>query len=422
MSVPFGSSIVDAYRILGPARILGPRDFINEAQDRSQILSFHIDGLSDADMIRGGKSLSEWPITSTGNTAVNLLPGATRSHSMPNVLEELTDNFRLTEDFMTWNQIVRDLNEGVGGGGMSFEQIKSDQAREEVRVATSLSNKLEADYFAEPNLTTMTGTAITSVDPMSLFVGINEYGGPTTVTGNIFDTDPAYPVSTGLPSGWTTLHGVNPTTSKWHRVWQIPYNDVGPTTSTATPAAHNLLTAFIKAIGLVQYRPILWKGAQSSTTNDARQNPEYMIPCSTNGDALVKTLCLSAQNHFRLSPQDPFYPNPTFAGIPFVSTPWMDKAAVYPTSGTTAPALGAGVTEADSTAASKGPRFPLVSRKWFRQFMHAKYYFHMWPAQTPDRQHDNVVIPISTLHQRMFLGRRKMAMIYPVANITGFGG
>lgn len=421
--VPFGTAVIDSYKITGPARISKPTDFINEAQDPSQVLGFHIAGMSDQDMLRGGKSLSEWPMTSTGDTTQETLPGTDRSWNMPNVLEELTENFRMVEDALVWNQIIRDLNMGTGGGGLSYEQIKSDKAREEIRVATAFSNKLEAQYFAEPSLTAMTGTTVSSIKPTSIFCGLNEYGGPTTVSGAIADsTDPRFPAGTGLPSGWTTLHGVNPTTSKWHRAWQIPYDDVGPTTSVAAPGAHNLLRAFYRAFECVRFTPILWKGGQASTTNNAVNNRDYFIPCSRNGMALIRTLVQTAQNHFRLDPQDPYYPNPVIAGVPFMHATGMDVAKVYPTSGTTAPAEGAGVAEWDTASANAGPRFPLVSRRWYRQFFHNKYWFHMWPAQTPDRQHDNVVIPVTCLHQRMFLGRRKMAFIYPTADITGFIG
>lgn len=416
--VAFGNTIVDAYKVTGPARILKPTDFINEAQDPSQILGFHMAGMSEEDMIRGGRSFSEFPITSTGDTAQETIPGQDRSWSTPNVLEELTENFRMVEDAMVWNRIIRDLNEGTGGGGLSYERIKSDQAREEIRCATSISNKLEAQYFREPSLTAMTGTTASSVAPISLFCGLNEYGGPTAVMGAIADTDPRFPAAAGLPSGWITLHGVNPTTSKWHRAWQIPYDDVGPTTSVTAPGAHNLLRAFYRAFQCVRFTPILWKGGMASTTNNAVRNPDYMIPCSRQGMALIQTLVQTAQNHFRMDPQDPYYPNPTIAGVPFLHATGMDVAAVYPTSGTTAPAEGAGALE--GAADNKGPRFPLVSRRWFRQFFHNKYWFYMWPAQVPDRQHDNVVIPITCLHQRMFLGRRKMAFVYPVADITGF--
>lgn len=418
MGIPWNASMYDAYRITGLARLSNPRDYINEAADPSQVLSFHLDGMTDEDMLRGGKGLSEFPLTATGDTATNNIPGSVRTFNQPNVLESLEEYWRMTEDAMVFNKITRDMNEGTAAGGGRYEQIKSEQVREEVRVATSLSNKMERDYFAEPNSTTMQGSPSTTIiDPMSLWVGLNEYGGPTTVTGSIFDTDRRYPVSSSLPSGWTTLHGINPSTSKWHRNWTIPYNDVGPTTSTVSPQVHNFLTAMIKAVGKVNFRKQIYK-PQFTQTNTAYKSPDYMVPVSTHGDALIKTLCQVGQQYFRLNPQDPYYPNPTFGDIPFVFATGMDTAAVYPTTGTTAPALGAGGTE--STAGKKGPRFPLVSKKWVRQFFLAKYFFYMWEPQREARQYDTEILPITCIHQRMFLGRRKTAMIYPVADITGY--
>lgn len=424
--ITFGSQVIDAYRITGPARVKGPTDFINVARDPAPIIQIHFNGMSADEMIRGGRSLSEFPITSTGDTTQETIPGQDRSWSRPNVLEELTENFRMVEDALVWNQIVRDLNSGTGSGGMSYERIKSEQAREEIRVSTAFSNKLNAQFFAEPNLSTMTGTTATSLSPTSLFVGINEYGGPTTVSGAIADaTDPRFPAGAGLPNGWTTIHGVNPSTSRWHRCWQIPYSDVGPTVSTESPQAHNLLQAFYKAIECVKAGPVLRNlGANAGVAQSAPYNSDYYFACSRNGMALIRTLMQVGQgSHFRMDPQDPWYPNPTLAGIPFIHASGMDSAAVYPTSGTTAPALGSGVREDSASAAFRGPRYALVNKRdGYRQFVHNIYNFYMWPAQVPDRQHDNVVIPVTMLHQRMFLERKRCAFIYPVANITGFGG
>lgn len=421
-AIPWGSTVVDSYKITGPARIKKPTDWINEAADPHPILRMHLTGMSDEDKIRGGKSLTEFPITSTGETAQETLPGQDRTWSTPNVLESMEERFSMVEDALVFNQILRDLNAGTGSGGMSFEQIKSEKAREEIRCATSLSNKLEAQYFAEPSTTLHASTGVLAKSPIPMWMILNEYEGPTTIDGAIADSsDPAYPAARGLPAGFTSLHGINGSTSKWFRTWKIPYNDVGPTTSTIAPGAHNLLRAFYRAFDCVQFQPVFRNlGADASDTNRGAYNTDYFVPCSRQGMALVRTLVQTAQNHFRVDASDPYYPSPTIAGVPFFQATGMDRARIYPTSGTTAPAAGAGVTE--ENADNKGPRFPLVNKRAFRQFVHNKYWFHMWPAKSPDRQHDNVVIPVTCMHQRMFLQPRRCAFIYPVADITGFGG
>lgn len=403
----------DFIKITGLSVLSGPRDFINEAADPSQVLSFHINGMSDEDMLAGGKYMSEYPITSDGNTASNLLPGATRTHNLSNILEEIIEYWRLTEDYFAWNEILRKLNEG-GGPRARFQQIKSDVRREEVRVATSMSNKMEGDYFAEPNVNTMVGTGATAVDPTSLFMVCNEYGGPNGMDDSLVDAaDGRFPIGTGLPAGFTTIHGAAPATAKWMRCWQIPYlkTDVISMT-TVNPSAHSVVDAFTRAISAVGFRKLIWR--DGATINNAYNNPDYMVPVSILGESLIKRIAMTSQNHFNNSPKDPFFPASSFAGIPIVHASGMDAAAVYPTSGTVAPALGAGATENGATVANAGPRFPLVSRKAYVQKFHKDFYFHLWPAKQPDRQHDTTIIPVSSLHNRICVRRRALAMIYPV--------
>ncbi len=194
------------------------------------------------------------------------------------------------------------------------------------------------------------------------------------------------------------------------RCWQIPYLSTDAITmTTVNPSAHSVVNAFTEAIARVGFKKLIWK--DGATLNSAYQNPDYMVPVSVLGDTLIKRIAMTSQNHFNNSPRDPFFPASSFAGIPIVHATGMDAAAVYPTSGTTAPALGAGATEAG--AAVVGPRFPIVSRKAYAQKFHKDFKFHIWPAKQPDRQHDTTIVPVSCLHNRIVVRRRALAMIYP---------
>jgi hypothetical protein len=82
--------------------------------------------------------------------------------------------------------------------------------------------------------------------------------------------------------------------------------------------------------------------------------------------------------------------------------------------------VGAGATE--STADIAGPRYPILSRKHIQWIMHSLYNFYMWEPRSPSRQWDVEITPISTLHNRICRSRRKMAIVYPTADIVGFGG
>jgi len=410
-----GSAITswsDMYKITGPITLTGPESIPNEAQNRSFMTSWWLNG--DTDNLQGGTQIQDFIMSDTGSTASNNLPGADRTVSDPQVLEKVTAEWRLTEDYYVLNQIILSLNKHGGDAAARYMAYKREMAKIERRFATSLNNKLDNDLAAQPDATTQVGTGSTSINPTPLWTYVNEYG---ATAGTIFDsTDGSMPAGTGLPNGFTTIDGLSPSTSKFWRCWQINYSD-SVSTSTVNPGASNFLTALTKAINLVNYQALPYRPGES-TVNDALRNPEYCIPVSINGEAYVQRVAVGSQNFFRMDPQDPYYPAVRFAGIPFMRWAAMDTAAIYPTSGTTAPTLGAGVTEMSSSAAVSGPRFPLISKKWLRWFFHSDFNFYMWPTKYPAKQWDTEIHPVSIMHNRLCLSRRKMAMIYPSSNIT----
>lgn len=408
------SGFADIYKITGPSVLLQPTDFPNEAQERVYLTGHWMAGMNGTDHLQGGKRVEEYVMTDDGSTAQNTLPGAVRTVDDPQVMQQLTAEWKLTEDHMSWNMIMRALNEGGGSTEAKYQQFKSEAAKSERRLATSYCNKFESDWFAQPDTTTMDGTSVSSVNPYPFWLYVNEYGSDGTT---IFDaTQPQYPNSSALPNGFSTIHGVDPVVQKWYRPWQIPYNQTVDNT-TVNPGGLDFIAGMRRAIGLTQYKPLPWK-PNASTLNDPVNNPDYVIPCSNNGGAFVHSLAASNSNFFRTDPRDPYFPAISFAGIPFLECSQMDKAKVFPTSAHTAPVVGAGVTE--SAAAVAGPRFPLISKKWIRWFMHAQFNFYMWDAKYPARQWDTEIHPVSTLHNRMCLSRRKLAIVFPNTTIAGF--
>lgn len=405
-------SWADTYADTGPFTLTGPESIPNEAEQRSYLTQFWLDG--DTDALQGGNQIQDFVITGTGSTAQNTLPGAERSISQPQVLAKITGEWRLTEDYMAFNALLLGINSGGNGGTPGFQTYKRETVKEERRFATSINNKMDADLAAQPNVNTQEGTGALAVDPMSLWTGINEYGGDGST---IFDADTTaqYPFGNGLPNGFTTIGGRNPTTDKWYRCWQLFYND-SISTSTVNPGAIDWVKAMVQALNLISYKAMPYRPGES-TTNNPIANPDYIIPVSIYGDAYVKKFLGAAQNYLRIDAQDPYYPNPRFAGIPIVPWAQMDTAAVFPTSGHTAPAVGAGVTEMNADKA--GPRFPIVGKKWFRWFFHSQFKFHMWPTKYPAKQWDTEIRPMSCLHNRMLLSRRKLAMVAPHTDITG---
>lgn len=396
----------DFNTITGPIVLHKPSDFANEAQERTYLTEFWMNGKITLD---AGKQIDAYAMKDDGSTASNNALGSVRTTFDPTVMAQFTDYWKLTEDAIQHNVIIQDLNEGNGD---RFQQYVSSKTKEERRLATSYCNKFEADWFGQPNATTQQGNSQTALDPYPFWLWVNEYG----ADGLIVDSQ-GFPSSAALPSGFTTIHNQNPTTEKWFRPWQIPYSGTVDNT-TVNPGGLSIIAAFRRAITSMSYKPLPWQPG-ASTTNEAKYNSDYIVPISMNGDAFVHSLATSNSNFFRTSPTDPFYPSLSIAGIPLVYCALMDRCAVFPTSGTTAPGVGAGATEVNADKA--GPRFPFLSREHIKWFMHSKYNFYMWQPRSPDRQWDVNISPISTLHNRMCTSRRKLAIVYPTADIVGFG-
>lgn len=407
------SGYSDMWAITGPAVLSGPSSFPNEAQERRYLTQFW---LNSPQILDGGKRAEDYIMKDDGSTAQNSLPGSSRSTEDPQVMAQVSADWRLTEDYIQVNHIIRALNEGGGSTEARYLQFKSEQAKAERRLATSYCNKFEADWFAQPNVTTMEGAStLGAIDPYSFWTFVNEYGANSS---SLYDAaDPSMPYGTGLPNGFTTINGINPSTEKWFRTWQVPYGADGDiTTSTVNSAGHSWISGMTRLMTLTGYGPLPWRGGES-TQNDPTYNTDYIIPVSTNGNAFVHKLAVSNSNFFKSpSGNDPFFPHLSFAGIPIVPCSYMDKAAVYPTSGTTAPTAGNGATE--TSADVTGPRFPLLSRQHIAWFFHQKFNFYFWPEKSPSRQWDTTIYPISTLHNRICRSRRKMGILYPSADFT----
>jgi hypothetical protein len=406
------SGYSDMWALTGPAVLHGPGDFPNEASERRYITEFFLKGTMNLD---GGKRAEDYIMKDDGSTAANALPGAVRSTEMPQVMAQVSADWRLTEDYIQVNHIIRAINEGGGSTEARYHQFKSEQKKEEKRLATSYCNKFETDWFAQPNSSTMDGAAtVGAIDPYPFWTFVNEYG----ADGTIYDSvDASMPQGTGLPNGFTTICGINPTTNKWYRPWQIPYGADGDiTTTTVNPAGHSWISGMTRLMTLTGYGPLPWRAGEA-TQNDPGYSSDYIMPVSTNGRAFVHKLSISNHQFFQ-SPKanDPFFGQLYFNGIPIVAHPGMDKAAVYPTSSHTAPVFGAGVVETAADIA--GPRFPLLSREHIAWFFHSKFNFYFWPEKNPARQWDTTIYPISTLHNRICRSRRKMGILYPSADIV----
>lgn len=408
------SQLLDFSAATGPLVLTGPDEIVNEAQIPSYMLSWLLSG-DATDRVQGGKNIFDLIMFDAGSTANFYLPGSTRTWSNPQVLDQHQIEWRFLEDHMTFIDAEVELQAGGLDRSAKFQVFKRILRAKEKAMATRLSNKMENALFAQPDATIMEGTTAAHIQPYSIFCFVNEFGGPSGPSSSIFNTAGTNPVASGLPNGFTTIANLDPAVKEGWRAWQVPYDDPAPATSTPSPQANNLYLALSKAVEVTAADELPYKPGEA-TTNKMPYS-DYLLPCSLKGKTLLETLARSSQLYFRLAAQDAHYGMPTFAGIPAKYCAAMNTAAVYPTSGQTAPAVGSGATE--DAADKSGPRFPLISKTWMRPIFHSERYFYMRPDIVPSAQPDTTVKPVACWYNLFPRSRRKMAFVYPTSDITG---
>lgn len=417
------SQLLDWYSITGPQILTSADALVNEAQRPNYMLKWLLSGDSMG-RLQGGKYIQDWILTDAGNTASFYLPGATRTYSNPNSTATHQIDWRFVEDHMTFLETDTDL-QGVGSMTRSarMQVYKNIVTVKEKRMATSLSGKMEDALVAQPDASLMEGSTATAVQPYSIFTFLNEYGA-TAGTYEQLDgtTVNPYGTTTRMPNGFTTVANLSQTTNPAFRCWQFDYSDPAPTSTAGNYASHNLFAALSRATKYTSAEALPYKAEQSTVNDPFKSN--YVFLCSMRGHALVESINRASQNYFRPGPQDPHYGDPIFGGIPFKWLASMNNALVYPTSGTTAPAVGSGAGEFDNMNGSLdpqyyGPRFALASKEWLKPVFHSDHYFAMRPDIIPSAQPDTKVKMVNCWYNIFPRSLKKMAFIYPSADITG---
>lgn len=402
--------LVDLYNKSGLTALSGPNEVLNESEYRSWMLTWMMQGELS---IQGSPRLVDWILFDAGNTAQFYNPGSTRTYSNPQFDNQVESAWRFLEDYTYFLDVEQELNQNLSEDA-AFDQFKNVMKFKEVAAATRINKKMEDTLLAQPDVTkhevlasSTSGTPV--AEPYPIFAAVNEFGGPSTaLTINN---------GTGLPNGFTTFENQNPTTQTGWRPNQIGYGNDGIATSTVNASASSLLAAMSLAIKQCGFDEMPYK--PDAGTVSSPLSSEYCWFGSTLGVNYFEKVQRAAQDHFRQIPTDPQFSNmnmPYFQGIPVKYVQKWGDAAVFPTSGQTAPAVGSGATEL--AAAFTGPRFALLGRRWFKPIFHKQGNFFMRPKIVPSSTPDATVTLMKIWYQNWCRSRQRQAMVYPIANIT----
>ncbi len=422
-------NFLDFMDATGPVYLTGPDVLINEAVKRNYLFGDLIREKNQA--IQGGKEIKDVLMLDDSNTFQYYQPNETFSYSNPQVMRDITANWRFAMDHMTFTDAEIELNVGGGLTREATKTVYKDLKRsKEQRMVTSMVNGYEESLFKPTQ-----GTAFDEMEgatgkiPYSIPAFITEQGIQTTLDGG-----GGAGVRGGLPihgGSSTTLEGIAPAITGGEQRWtnEIVFYDTsaalgmdsdgivgendavyskqkrsydnssGPI-NAFTLDVFGFLNAFDEMYMRLQFRPPASFEQYFENVVFNRQK----ILCSREGISLYKA-ALRQQNDRLVTQQDAAYNQPTYSGIQLTYVAQLDQAAIFPKS-TTAVAnysksafesetlsTADGSTEFGSQVLNVGPRYFFINGDYLTPVLHASRYMEKHPTmQHPNQPFTHVQI------------------------------
>lgn len=206
MTSTISSLFADFFLATGPTTATRENDIIQEMQYRTYLTSFVMNGTKDfKDFFQGGDRIQDDIILDLDSTFENYDPDDEFTYRSSEITTQWTVNWRFSKAHMKITDHEVELNGGGAGvsGAALFDRFKNLRRIKEANFWTGVCNGVEDSWFAAPNNTTMEQDS--GKDPYSLFCFVNDYtsDGPSITTATV-------------PTGFTTIQGINPATKgRW---------------------------------------------------------------------------------------------------------------------------------------------------------------------------------------------------------------
>ena len=282
----------------GPAYFSGPDDVINDAQLRN--FEAQATFYKSRKEVQGGASIKDMILLDDPLTAGTYQPGDAATVTNVQGGTTISLNWRFCRVYIVWTEAEVLLNEGGGASNATtqFHQFKKLKNFKYQQGFTSLVNKAEKLLVAAANNGDMETAAGT--EPYSVFASVT---------------------SDGLaPSGFTTVQGVNPSTSTNWRNQNTTYTHATPyDTDTGIIAGFDT----ISQLGNFQRPPNYQQYFQDDNLKrhvihtDREGRKDFMKAIRANNDIT------------RAGPQDPSYGNPVFDNIPVRAVEGFDERTAF---------------------------------------------------------------------------------------------
>ena len=280
----------------GPAYLTSADKVINDAQLRNYELLDRLTRDRAAVSIQGGTQIKDMVLLDDPNTAETYSPGDAATVTNVQGGTTILTDWRFTRVPISWTDAEILLNSGGSETSKEsrFHQFKNLKNFKYQQGLTSLMNLLERNLCAGASAANQD----TGNDPWSVFYSLT--------------TD-------GLaPSGFSTVHNVNPTTKS---VWR----NQTATWSSAFDDTNGIIAAFDQMALLVRWkRPPNFQ--EYFTDSDLMR---HVITTNREGRYTYSQALRAANDVTRAGAQDPHYNDPTYNGIPVVPVEGYDDQSTF---------------------------------------------------------------------------------------------
>lgn len=393
----------------GPLYVTTPEGVINDAQARK---TYSFGALMGGDrgkkeMFSGGTEMRFATFFETGSRTRFHQPGATQNWAQPQKLIHGRSHYRYLITDMAWTIQEIMLNDKLtrGSDAERFQQYVNLKRQKEQMMWTDKWDFMENHIWSEPDFNEMeTAAGGEQGKWYSIPAFINEYGSGL------------YNSAGSAGTAWTTLHGLDPTSSVQGQTGfthqtAVYSNEVvsnGQLASTTT-----ILGAFEKMWKKVHFE-------KPPTMGEYFSNPAYnsqQIFTSPEGQTAYATLIRAFQDNYVIETrQDPAYPDPAFNFIPVKYVDALTTAQIYPNHTTLSSATD-NIDEGDTGSNFfEGPRYYWINSEYLYPCFHEEMFFARQSVREHFNDPDTFVMPVRTWGNLKCTSRKRQGLVSPGAD------
>lgn len=361
-------------------------DFLNEALTNSYVLSILLEGRGIEEITQGGTQIVDFIQIGTNGSFGFYAPGDQQTPVASDTMKQISQPWRFAQSNYAFEDEEIALNEADVD---RFIKLKDGY---ESGCLTDQVQGTEDSLWAVPSNSDMEST--TGRKPYSIPTFINEF-------------------TNTVPSGFTTIMGVNPATVI---AWQNQRQGYTVSQLTNATSSVGLLQALLKMTNKVRFKPVNFR--QAKKHQEADKMDRLMI--ITNLDGIVQYQnCLYSTNDRTASASDAGNQEIAYQGRALMYVTALDYAGIYSgaLSGTTAsqtnPLTNASVSNCAATGA---PRYYFMNGDYMKPIFNSNRFMEQdVPIRGGQDRPKSYVQYYWTQQQLWCSSRKRQGIVYPSA-------